>query len=99
MSQHKSEPLRKAELVAHKYNQQLTCSAFRWDRYVYVRTDENFVAHIPSAFARRWEGWVFIFAEHHDPVVFDEDDVEELYEYVIHRHSNQIRKIKTVRKG
>lgn len=56
---------------------------FKPNTYVHVRTDDCFEANIPSAFILKHGSWYIIFAKHHDPLVFCESDVEQIYQYEI----------------
>jgi len=70
---------KQAQEAAEKYNGQLLATDFCYHDYVYVATDERFMAWIPSAFAVEWHDWFMIFAEHHNPFLFHENDVTAIF--------------------
>ncbi len=89
----KSSTLKEAEAKAKEINDSLRATDFH-SNYVRLRTDEGFEVTFPSAFVVRYKDWYIIFAEHHDPHVYHEGDVEQIFEYQITKHQYEIPKLK-----
>lgn len=64
------------EKIANIHNQTLKCTDFKSNQSVLVITNEGYKATIPSAFYKIHGNWTIIYAEHHNPLVFDSDDIE-----------------------
>lgn len=81
------------EKVAKKFSKRCTVYDFKPNNFVTIATDEGYYANIPSAFIVKYGDYFFIIAEHHDPMVFHESDIETLYQYEIITHQHDVKHI------
>jgi len=70
-----------AEAKATEIEDSLSAYDFAGSTFVHIRTHEKYQAEIPNAFVLTYGEWYIIFAEHHNPICFHKDDVEEIWYY------------------